>query len=241
MSALVRLYPSAWRARYGPEFEALLAQRPPTRRDLVDIVLAAIDARVSPQVGTEATARHAHASDRLAGGAAIAGGLVWFVAFVLTIVTRPALDIGLMAVFALGLMLLSLPGRYLRPHARAVALGTVALGVSVAVLFLEVVPWGPILLLPAFTMLGVLGPGTLALAAVRARIAPRDRRRLLLMTMPWPVLAGTIATFGLLPEAMSGPLLVVSLLPLGVAWIATGVRLALGVAGDVIATSGGTA
>jgi hypothetical protein len=59
--------------------------------------------------------------------------------------------------------------------------------------------------------------------------------------MPWPVLAGTIATFGLLPEAMSGPLLVVSLLPLGVAWIATGVRLALGGAGDVIATSGGTA
>lgn len=44
MSTLIRLYPAAWRARYGAEFEDLLAERPPTGRDLLDIVVAAIDA-----------------------------------------------------------------------------------------------------------------------------------------------------------------------------------------------------
>jgi len=50
VSAFVRLYPTAWRARYGPEFEALLVERPPAARDRIDIVLGAVDARLSPQV-----------------------------------------------------------------------------------------------------------------------------------------------------------------------------------------------
>jgi cytochrome b6-f complex iron-sulfur subunit len=46
---LLRLYPRAWRERYGPEMEALLAERPPGARDLLDICLAALDARVRPR------------------------------------------------------------------------------------------------------------------------------------------------------------------------------------------------
>lgn len=241
MRALVRLYPATWRARYGVEFETLLAERPPTRRDMVDILLGAVDARVSPQVGAELVGRHAHPSDRIAGVAAIAGGLVWFVAFVLGAVAQRDLDLSLVIALALGLMLLSLPGRYLRPHARAIAGGLAGLGVSIVVIYAGLLPWGPILLLPAFTALGVLGPGALILAATRARMAARDRRRLLVLTMPWPVIAGIVGGFGLLPASVSSPLLVLSLLPLGLAWIATGVRLARGFVADSVVVSGGTA
>ena len=47
MSALVRLYPAAWRARYGAEFETLLRNARRPARDLIDILLGALDARIS--------------------------------------------------------------------------------------------------------------------------------------------------------------------------------------------------
>src|SRR4029077_17181152 len=50
MSALIRLYPRAWRERYEDEFLALLEARPPTFGDRLDIVRAALDARLHPQV-----------------------------------------------------------------------------------------------------------------------------------------------------------------------------------------------
>ena len=48
---LLRLYPAPWRERYGDEFRELLADRPPTLRDRLDVVAGAIDARLHPQVG----------------------------------------------------------------------------------------------------------------------------------------------------------------------------------------------
>ncbi len=50
MSRLVGLYPEAWRARYGDEFQALLAERPPTLGERLDIVRSAVDARLRPQL-----------------------------------------------------------------------------------------------------------------------------------------------------------------------------------------------
>jgi hypothetical protein len=50
MSGLLRLYPRPWRERYGEEFEALLADRPPTLRHRLDIVRGALDARVHPEI-----------------------------------------------------------------------------------------------------------------------------------------------------------------------------------------------
>lgn len=47
---LLRGYPAAWRDRYGDEFLALLEQRPPGVRHVLDIVGAAVDARVHPQL-----------------------------------------------------------------------------------------------------------------------------------------------------------------------------------------------
>jgi hypothetical protein len=43
---LVRLYPVSWRARYGPEFEALLEECLHTPLDVLDILLGAFDAHL---------------------------------------------------------------------------------------------------------------------------------------------------------------------------------------------------
>ena len=214
MKALLRLYPPAWRARYGLEFEVLLVERPPTGRDVLDILVSAIDARIAPQVGADPPMRQAHPSDRLAGATAMAGGLVWFGAFVAAAVTQSSNGPGLLGLLALGLMLISLPGRYLRPHALAVGLGFGAVLVSMVVIQEELLPWGPVLLVPVFIVLGAIGPGALLLAATRARFSARDRRRLLLMTMPWPIIIGAAGGIGLLPEVVASPLLIVGLLPL---------------------------
>jgi hypothetical protein len=228
VSVLLRLYPGAWRARYGDEFEALLTERPPSRRDVLDIVLAAIDARLSPQIDSPAATRRAPVTARLAGAAAIAGGLTWSVTYVAGWLLQAEGDLSLPILIALALMLLSLPGTYLVAYARPVALGAAAFVVSLAVLAAELLPWGPIVLLPIVAILGALGPGALALAAARARMRSRDRWRLLLLTMPWPVF-GLIATIsGFVPNLVPVPLVIASVLPLGIAWIATGARIARG-------------
>jgi hypothetical protein len=45
---LLRLYPRAWRERYGVEMGDLLEHRPPSRRDAVDLVRGALDAHLHP-------------------------------------------------------------------------------------------------------------------------------------------------------------------------------------------------
>jgi hypothetical protein len=50
VSRLLRLYPRAWRDRYGEEFLALLSERPSSFADRVDIVRGAMDARLQPQI-----------------------------------------------------------------------------------------------------------------------------------------------------------------------------------------------
>ena len=57
MSRLLRLYPAAWRERYGAELQDLLIERPPTTRDQVDLARGALDAWLHPQV-------HAHRSQQ---------------------------------------------------------------------------------------------------------------------------------------------------------------------------------
>lgn len=47
MRLLVRLYPRAWRRRYGAEFTALLEQQPASPGTVLDIVRGALDAHVT--------------------------------------------------------------------------------------------------------------------------------------------------------------------------------------------------
>jgi len=87
VTALVRLYPRAWRDRYEDEFLGVLAEAPPSFLDRIDILLGAMDARLHPEVPgdgrpNEHDVRRAP-SGRLGSIAAIAGGLLWAVAGVI--------------------------------------------------------------------------------------------------------------------------------------------------------------
>jgi len=79
MSRLVRLYPPAWRQRYGDEFIELIAQRRPSLVERVDIARGALDAWLNLQVAGPAprAAPEAGSSGRLTAAVAIAGGGLW--------------------------------------------------------------------------------------------------------------------------------------------------------------------
>ena len=47
---LVRLYPAAWRQRYGEEFASILATQPMTTALFLDVLSGALDARLHPQL-----------------------------------------------------------------------------------------------------------------------------------------------------------------------------------------------
>jgi hypothetical protein len=76
MSRLVGLYPRTWRARYGDEFAELLAARPPSLRDRLDIVIGALDARMNPQVPGVGERERAVGGDRVARGLAVVTGVL---------------------------------------------------------------------------------------------------------------------------------------------------------------------
>ena len=85
MSRLVRLYPAAWRDRYGDELAALLEDRPPGPFDVADLLLGAIDAHLHLRgLGNRSEHRKGiPMSLRLAGSAAILGGGLWIIFFVI--------------------------------------------------------------------------------------------------------------------------------------------------------------
>jgi hypothetical protein len=53
MGAVLRLYPSAWRARYQDELEAVLDQHRVTLATIVDLLWGALDARLDPAFSSE--------------------------------------------------------------------------------------------------------------------------------------------------------------------------------------------
>ena len=79
MSGLIALYPNAWRERYELEFRALMAERPPSPRDRLDIVRGALDARFHPQLNSTNLDR-TPLRIRVAAAVAALGGAIWVVA-----------------------------------------------------------------------------------------------------------------------------------------------------------------
>jgi len=77
---LLRLYPARWRARYGDEFEMLLAERNLGPFDVADVLLGAIDAHLHLRgLGSDSGYPTGFArSLRLGAIAAMIGGALWF-------------------------------------------------------------------------------------------------------------------------------------------------------------------
>jgi hypothetical protein len=72
---LLRLYPQAWRRRYGDEFESILEDRSLSPSDVVDVVQGAMDAHV--RVRRRSFRGFERSGRRVTGIAAILGGFVW--------------------------------------------------------------------------------------------------------------------------------------------------------------------
>jgi hypothetical protein len=90
MTAFLRLYPRAWRERYGEELVALLEDHPATVFDQFDLIRGALDARLHPQVrGAAATEKENPVTQRLLGVLAAIGGLAWIIGFATAMVLPP--------------------------------------------------------------------------------------------------------------------------------------------------------
>ena len=76
---LLAAYPAHWRRRYGEEFRAVLESRPLGPFDVADVLLGALDARLTP---TRFPAP-AHGGNvvllRIGGLGAVLGGIAWFI------------------------------------------------------------------------------------------------------------------------------------------------------------------
>jgi len=81
MSVLLRLYPAAWRERYGDEVAALLEEHPASTLDLLDLIRGALDAHLHPQVPGAARPpdKEITVNQRLLGAMAAIGGIAWII------------------------------------------------------------------------------------------------------------------------------------------------------------------
>lgn len=111
MSALIRLYPRPWRERYETEFLAVLASRPPSIGDRVDIVRGAVDARLHPELSADADGRRGLTPpERIAAGASLAAGALWLAWFGLIVRDFRGWDAGEPENAALGVALSAFAG-----------------------------------------------------------------------------------------------------------------------------------
>jgi hypothetical protein len=62
---LIRLYPPAWRRRYGRELAELLAAQPMSFRTVVDLLAGAVDAWLNPQSSTAVTTTDAKGAEAM--------------------------------------------------------------------------------------------------------------------------------------------------------------------------------
>jgi hypothetical protein len=175
VSALLQLYPGAWRSRYGAEMEALLEDRRPGFRERVDLVRGAIDAWLHPVVPS-----------RVPAGSALLGGGVWTVAAA-AVVTQPTpadwpgyiADVLWLAVLGAAFLFVGTLGCALRASGRGGRPGTVAVLLTVAGYLLWIGALvttatvgldGPVL--AAAQTLAVLGSAFVGVVLVRAGDVP---------------------------------------------------------------------
>ena len=209
MSALLKLYPAAWRARYGDEMAALLEARQMTPRDRVDLVRGAIDAWLHPAVPSLVPA-----------GAALLGGGCWTMVSV-GVLAQPVqldwpgylLETVPVAILAAVSLLVAATGCLLRAgearsRLKAFATGILVMGSMtwIAMLAGTFLGWvsGPAL--GAAQTTAMVGIAAVGLTLIRDRI---DGIGLLLFVAPLALL---------IPSVLTWPLF-------GAAWTAIGIAL----------------
>ena len=217
MSRLVVLYLRAWRDRYEVEFLALMADRPPSPRDRLDVIRGAVDARLHPQLEPSKLGEPEDGPRAWLGTAlALIAGVLWAaggIAFAGSTVdpnlgykrTDAAVLLAVAGAFVAGLtalvVTLGLPGR----HRIASASAKIIIGGSLAMLL----PW-PMVALGFFTT--ILGGSMFGVAAL-SRLGGSG----ILLCV------ASVLAFGFNTEDQRA----LFLIPLGSAWILVGILLAV--------------
>jgi hypothetical protein len=221
MTALMRLYPRAWRDRYEAEFLDVLADRPPSLADRLDILLAAVDAHLEPEVpgdtARDAPRRAASSRGRIGAGLAIVGGLLWIAAGIALATaafgvdgyrdTTPAFILSLLAGASIGAAMLVIAGQLRGERRLVLALGSVSLVGALLIL----TPW-PAMVIGLFAILGA--------SAIFGGILIYNGARV----VGGVLVAGSILAFATNTENAQAALLV----PLGLAWLVVGGSLLAG-------------
>lgn len=241
----MRLYPAAWRARYGDEFEVILEERPLGPFDVADIVLAALDAHLNLR-GLDAAPHRQRGftmSLRFGGSAAILGGILFPAGFVVSSIDDTAgveaFPGAALFLAGTGLLLLALVGLsafQARQHPRLIwaafavpAIGLTMTGVGIAAMAVRgdgpflagLSPWD-IWVLGIFAT--VVGSGLFAIATYRTGALPR-RAAGLLGTGSAILLAVIFLGMGFVgvPEGLVPALILIGVVAFCAGWVALGV------------------
>lgn len=225
MSILIRLYPQPWRDRYEAEVLDLLAERPVSVRDAVDLVRGAADAHLhqpgrAPMPWTW----------RLPGLIALVAGCLVSL-FVLLVSSQSGPDWGLAGSFpgmALMLMLVSLPGDYLGRERRALTVGGAAFCACIVAANI-LGPGGPSVAFAIVASLLALS-GPLAMAGLRAGIGARGRWVFVLAGVFAPLAVMAVITVvrewtGVALVDVAARTTALFGLPYGLAWLCVGCRM----------------
>ncbi len=226
MTAILRLYPRAWRERYGDELVALLEEHPASLLDHLDLIRGALDARLHPQVpGADAAPeQEIPMNQKQLGVVAAIGGIAWILAvtslFMLPIHPGGDRDTSLavlglaLGIAMTGIALGELGTRVGSPTSART--GHIVAVLSVALGGLMIMPW-------PFVIVG--GFGFPALGVVAALRGARNGAMPSWFVIVFVVaaMASTAGTMGQdIRNSESGPLLIGSmgLAALALAWLA---------------------
>jgi hypothetical protein len=230
MSRLIGLYPGPWRARYEAELRDLLAARPPSLAGRLDLVGGALDAWLHPELIVPGAAdRRPSTRVRLAGLAAVAGGVLWLaMTTTLVVVASTGRDADFTVAGWVVVLLMTVAALGATPAGRARGVG---LGILLAGLLFGlgvVLPWG-LKPLPVVPLLLIVFGGLLTITTLRTGLSHGAQRAVVGVGfgLPFPVVIAALA--GLLPYLPSTPGVLLSLLWVyGVAWLIVGGVLLLG-------------
>jgi drug/metabolite transporter (DMT)-like permease len=236
MSLLVRLYPAAWRDRYGDEMAAVLEDRPPGPFDVADLMLGAIDAHLHLR-GLGSRSEHRKGipmSLRLAGGAAVVGGLLWTIFFALGFVAAwtstdlsPAAPLIIVGGLALLVAAAGLSAFQFRDHPRSIWLSFL---IPLGGVILLVVSWPNLSVNEAFwivAMIGVfmifIGTAIFSGVTVWTRAFSRPAAMAALVGSVLAIPAFLMVGSGFMVQTPGALLLAVGGLIFGLGWIGLGI------------------